>query len=83
MAGSGNDGLLLVFDLAGVAAGGFDGFHNSKGFFVCDFAEDDVLAVEPAGDDSGDEELGAVAVGKDGRGLVCMYVMIWLVGWYE
>jgi len=29
---------------------------------VDDFAEDDVLAIEPAGDDGGDEELGTVGV---------------------
>jgi hypothetical protein len=29
---------------------------------VSNLAEDDVLAIEPAGHDSGDEELGAVAV---------------------
>lgn len=29
-----------------------------------DFSEDDVLSVEPAGDDGGDEELGSVGVGS-------------------
>ena len=66
LAGIGNDGLLWVFGPAVAATGGFDGFDNSKGLFVCDFAEDDVFAVEPAGDDGGDEELGAIAVGREG-----------------
>ena len=61
LAGIGNGGFLLVFDLAGTTTRGFDGFDNSKRLFICDFAEDDVFAVEPAGDDGGDEELGAVA----------------------
>jgi len=29
---------------------------------ISDLAEDDVLAIEPAGDYGGDEELGAVAL---------------------
>ena len=66
LAGIGNGGFLFVFDLTGAAARGFDGFDNSKGLFVCDFAEDDVFAVEPAGDDGGDEELGAVTTRREG-----------------
>ena len=60
-AGCGNGGFILVSDLAGLATSGFDGFHNSQRLVVCDFAKDDVLAVEPAGDNGGDEELGTVA----------------------
>ena len=59
-----NGGFLAVFDLAGIATGGFDGFHNVERLLVRDFAEDDVLTVEPAGDDGGDEELGSIAVKK-------------------
>ena len=61
-----NGGFLAVFDLAGIAAGGFNGFHNLERLLVCDFAEDNVLAVEPAGDDSGNEELGSIAGGEEG-----------------
>ena len=61
-----NCGILVVFDLAGAAAGSFDGFYDVEGFLVCDFAEDDVLAIEPAGDDGGDEELGSIAGREEG-----------------
>ena len=59
----GDDGRhLRVLDLAASAAGGFNGFHNFQGGVVCNFAENDVFAVEPASDDGGDEKLGPVAV---------------------
>ena len=60
-----------------MAAGSFDGFHNAERLFVCDFAEDDVLAVEPAGDNGGNEELGSIAGRKRDEG---QYIIIWLVG---
>ena len=48
---------------AGLAAAATDGFHRSYDVHTLgDFAEHDVLAVEPRGDDGGDEELGAVGV---------------------
>ena len=49
-------------DLAAAAASGFDGLDDLEGGVVGNFTEDDVLAIEPAGHDGGDEELGAVAV---------------------
>ena len=55
---------LRVRDLAGAATAGLDGLDDPQGLIVGDLAEDDVLAVEPAGDDGGDEELGTVAVGS-------------------
>jgi hypothetical protein len=59
-----DDGWLLgVVDLAGAGAGGLDGADDVHGLVVSNLAEDDVLAVQPAGDDGGDEELGAVAGG--------------------
>jgi len=59
-----DDGWLLgVVDLAGAGAGGLNGADDVHGLVVSDLAEDDVLAVQPAGDDGGDEELGAVAWG--------------------
>ena len=58
-----NGGLLVVVDLAGAGAGGLEGLDNVQGLLVGDLAEDDVLAIEPAGDDGGDEELRAVAGG--------------------
>jgi hypothetical protein len=55
---------VLVLDGAGVAATGLDGPDDALGLdiIVGNLAEDDVLAIEPRGDDGGDEELGAVAV---------------------
>ncbi len=54
---------ILVLDGTAVAAAGLDGSHDLVGrdIAVGDLAEHDVLAVEPAGHDGGDEELGAVA----------------------
>ena len=57
-------GLDVGADRAGGAAESLDGLDNVHGLLVCDFAEDDVLAVEPAGDDGGDEELGSIARGR-------------------
>lgn len=50
--------------LDGFVAGAFGRVFNLVDDFVAfeDFAEDDVAVVEPAGDDGGDEELGAVEV---------------------
>jgi hypothetical protein len=50
-------------NLTTVITGSLDGLDHSERLVVSDLAEDDVLAIEPAGDDGGDEELGAVAVG--------------------
>lgn len=58
-----NGGLLVVVDLSGAGAGSLEGLDNVQGLLVSDLAEDDVLAIEPAGDDGGNEELGAVAGG--------------------
>jgi len=55
-----------VLDGAGGRAASLDRLDHALGLGVIDgdLAEDDVAAVEPAGHDGGDEELGAVAVGK-------------------
>lgn len=57
-----NGGLLLVVDSAASGAGSLKSLNNVKGFLVSDLTEDDVAAVEPRGNNGGDEELGAVAV---------------------
>lgn len=57
-----NLGLDSRADGAGGGAEGLDLLHHSHGLGVSDLAEDDVLAVEPRGDNGGDEELGAVAI---------------------
>jgi hypothetical protein len=63
---SGGDGggTLLVLDRAAAAATGLDGLDDLVRLDIAirNAAEDDVLAIEPRGDDSGDEELGAVGV---------------------
>lgn len=66
---------LLVLDGTRLATASLDGTNNliRGGITVRNLAEDDVLAVEPGGDDGGDEELGAIAaegvsVECEGRG---------------
>lgn len=56
-------GSATVLDGTGRAAASLNGLDDALGggIIVRDLAEDDVAAVEPAGDDGGDEELGAVA----------------------
>lgn len=64
-----NLGLDSRADGAGGGAEGLDLLHNLHGFGVSNLAEDDVLAIEPRGDNGGDEELGAVAAEKE----TCQY----------
>lgn len=60
---AGSDGRAgLVLDLAVITTGGLEGSNNGHGLLVSNLAEDDVAAVQPRGDDGGDEELRAVAV---------------------
>ena len=56
-----NGRLLVVVDLTAAAAGSLKSLDNVQRLLVSNLAEDDVLAIEPAGDDSGNEELRAVA----------------------
>ena len=55
------NGDLLAWT-TGSRAERLDGLDDLKGLVISDLAEDDVLAIEPAGDDGGDEELRAVGV---------------------
>ena len=56
-----DDGWLEIeLDLTSAAAGGLELLDDLHAGIICDLAEDDVLAIEPRGDDGGDEELGAV-----------------------
>jgi hypothetical protein len=57
-----NGRALLVLDVAAARASSLKSLDNVKRLLVSDLAEDDVAAVEPRGDNGGDEELGAVAV---------------------
>jgi len=54
---------VRVVNLAGTAASGLESIDDIQRLLVSNLAEDDVLAIEPAGDDRGNEELGAVGVG--------------------
>lgn len=58
-----NGGTLLVLDSTTAGAGSLKSLDNVHGLLVSDLAENDVAAVEPRGDNSGDEELRAVGVG--------------------
>lgn len=54
-------GAFVVFDGAALGPSSLEGFDDVHGLLVGDLAENDVSAVEPGGDNSGDEELGAVS----------------------
>lgn len=54
-------GLDSGADGAGGGTERLDLLDDVHGLSVSDLAEDDVLAIEPRGDNGGDEELGAVA----------------------
>ena len=56
---------ILVLDPATLGAAGLDAHDDAHGLLVTGghTAEDDVTAVEPGGNDGGDEELGSVGVG--------------------
>jgi hypothetical protein len=66
---SGGDGggSTTATDGTGGRTASLDGLDDGHGggVTVGDLAEDDVTAIEPAGDDGGDEELRAVAVGYE------------------
>ena len=57
-----NGWLLAVVDLAGSGSSSLKSLDNVQGLSISDLTEDDVLAIQPAGDNGGDEELGTVAV---------------------
>jgi hypothetical protein len=59
-----NGGLLRVLDIAALRTSGLDSLDDVHGGLVGNLAEDDVAAIEPAGDNGGDEELRAVAGNK-------------------
>ena len=54
----------LGLDGTGAGTASLDGLDDTHGggVVIRDGSEDDVAAIEPAGDDGGDEKLGAVAV---------------------
>jgi len=59
-----DDGRLdLVLDLTGTRASRLEFFDDVQALLISNLAEDDVLAIQPGGNDGGDEELRAVGVG--------------------
>ena len=62
--GSGlDDGWLsAVSNLARTRSSSFKSLDDVQGLIISNLAEDDVLVIQPGGDDSGDEELGTVGV---------------------
>lgn len=60
-----NPGLNIGTDSTRAAAELFNLLNDLEGSLVSDLTEDDVLSIEPRGRDSGDEELGSVAVTKN------------------
>lgn len=67
-------GLDSGADGAGGGTESLDLLDNVQGLGISDLAEDDVLAIEPRGDNGGDEELGAVARKK-------RECLVWLCMW--
>ena len=61
LTGLGDGGILGVADLARLAARSLDGLDDPHRLVIRDFAKDDVLAVQPGGNNGGDEELRSVA----------------------
>jgi hypothetical protein len=57
-------GLDSGADGTGAGAEGLNLLDDLHGLLISDLAEDDVLTIEPRGDNGGDEELGAVAEKK-------------------
>ena len=56
-----NSWLVVVLNLARSGSGSLKSLDDIQGLLISDLAEDDVLTIEPAGDNGGDEKLRAVA----------------------
>jgi hypothetical protein len=61
LTGVDNGGTLLVLDGTTAGASSLKSPDDVHGLLVSDLAENDVAAVEPRGDNSGDEKLRTVA----------------------
>jgi len=55
--------LEVQLDLSAARASLLESIDDFHRLAISDFTEDDMLAIEPRGDDGGDEELGAIGVG--------------------
>jgi hypothetical protein len=53
-------GLELQLDLSGAATSGLELLDDVHAGFICNLSKDNMLAIEPGGDDRSDEELGAI-----------------------
>ena len=60
-----NGRLLVVVNLATSTASGLESLDDVQRWLISNLTEDNVLAIEPAGNNGGDEELGSVAVKWD------------------
>lgn len=56
-----NGWLLGVVDLSGAGSRCLESVNNVQRLLISNLAENDVLAIQPAGNNGGDEELGTVA----------------------
>lgn len=58
-----DDRWVLILDGTAAASAGFNRLNNAHGLGIAvgNLAENDMLAIEPRGDNSGDEELGTVS----------------------
>lgn len=59
-----NGRLELQVDLTSTGASLLEFANDLQAFGISNLAKDDVLAIEPRGDDGGDEELRSVAAGN-------------------
>jgi hypothetical protein len=76
-----NGRLLVILDLTAAAASGLKSLDDHQRLLVSNLTEDDVLAIEPAGYHSGNEELRAVAIGTSCQ--LCfrtMFVLAYVLG---
>jgi len=62
LARSNNGWLLVKVDLTAAATGSLDGLDNVQGGLIRDLSKDNVLIIEPAGYNGGNEELRTVGV---------------------
>lgn len=58
-----NNGALVILDSTAGGSGSLKSLNNIHGLLISDLAENDVAAVEPRGDDSGNNKLRAVPDG--------------------
>ena len=69
--GVNDGGLLAVLDGAAAGASGLESLDDLHGLVIRHLAEDDVAAIEPAGLDSSNKELRAVAIEESGISIGC------------